>query len=614
MGGATLDGPNNVVTLDALNGGSGLFSFTNNGPLTVSSASSAGDLTLTTTGGSGSTLTLDGDVTGSLVTLTSSGPISQTAGFIAATTLTGSAGGAVSLAQSNLITFLDGFSTTTGGANGDFTLTNVLDLTVSNPVSTGSGTLTLNTGFSGLTLAAPFSPSSGGALLSTGTINLTADTMALNAQVGGSAPGVGSAAQVNIFPFSVAQPISLGTGAAIGLALDASELNNIRAAGVTIGNGTSGPLTFGAFTAASDFATTLLTLTTGSTATFEGALVLNGGLSVSASAGIDLNGGSITTEGPQTYNNPVLLTADTVLTAQFGGNITFVSTVDGAFALTVNTTGITAFDGPVGGVIALASLTTDAPGTTDLNGGVVNTIGTQTYNDPVLLTADTVLTSQFGGNITFASTVDGAFALTVNTAGVTAFNGAVGGATALASLTTDAPGTTDLNGGIVNTIGSQFYGDPVLLTANTVLTSLSGGDITFASTVDGAFALTVNTGGVTAFNGAVGGAIALASLTTDAPGETDLNGGVVNTAGPQTYNDPVLLTADTVLTSLSAGDITFASTVDGPFALFVNTAGITAFKGPVGGAIALASLTTDAPGTTDLNGGVVNTIRAADLQ
>ena len=68
--------------------------------------------------------------------------------------------------------------------------------------------------------------------------------------------------------------------------------------------------------------------------------------------------------------------------------------------------------------MALASLTTDAPGTTDLNGGVVNTSGAQTYNDPVLLTANTVLTSQSGGDITFASTVDGAFALTVNTAGV----------------------------------------------------------------------------------------------------------------------------------------------------------------------------------------------------
>src|SRR4051794_41748453 len=95
----------------------------------------------------------------------------------------------------------------------------------------------------------------------------------------------------------------------------------------------------------------------------------------------------------------------------------FASTVDGPFALFVNTAGITAFNGPVGGVIALVSLTTDAPGTTDLNGGIVNTFGPQTYNDPVLLTADTMLTSLFDGNITFASTVDGAFALTVNTAG-----------------------------------------------------------------------------------------------------------------------------------------------------------------------------------------------------
>src|SRR4051794_41217749 len=137
----------------------------------------------------------------------------------------------------------------------------------------------------------------------------------------------------------------------------------------------------------------------------------------------------------------------------------------------------------------------------------------------------------------FASTVDGPFALFVNTAGITAFKGPVGGAIALASLTTDAPGTTDLNGGVVNTFGPQTYNDAVLLTADTVLPSLFDGDITFASTVDGAFALTVNTGGVTAFNGAVGGAIALASLMTDVPGETDLNGGGVNTNGPQTYND-----------------------------------------------------------------------------
>ena len=64
-----------------------------------------------------------------------------------------------------------------------------------------------------------------------------------------------------------------------------------------------------------------------------------------------------------------------------------------------------------------------APGTTDLNGGLVNTTATQTYNDPVALTADAVLASSGAGpagNIVFANTVNsgpgGPFALSVNTA------------------------------------------------------------------------------------------------------------------------------------------------------------------------------------------------------
>src|SRR6185503_5147218 len=154
VGGATLDGPNRVNNVALINAASAPLTFANAGALTVLVVDSLGAVTLTTTGGPSSALTLNGDVTGTSVTLTSSGLISQTAGVITATTLTGSAGGTVSLAQPNLITFLDGFSTTTGGANGDFTLTNLLDLAVRNPVSTGSGTLTLDTGFSGLTLAA----------------------------------------------------------------------------------------------------------------------------------------------------------------------------------------------------------------------------------------------------------------------------------------------------------------------------------------------------------------------------------------------------------------------------------------------------------------------------
>ena len=108
----------------------------------------------------------------------------------------------------------------------------------------------------------------------------------------------------------------------------------------------------------------------------------------------------------------------------------------------------------------------------------VTTSGVQTYNDPVVLTANTVLASSgigSAGDITFARTINsgtgGPFTLAVNTAGTTAFNGAVGNAAALASLTTDAPGTTDLNGLSVATTGVQTYNDPVVLTANTVLAS-----------------------------------------------------------------------------------------------------------------------------------------------
>jgi hypothetical protein len=68
-------------------------------------------------------------------------------------------------------------------------------------------------------------------------------------------------------------------------------------------------------------------------------------------------------------------------------------------------------------------------------------------------------------------------------------------------LTTDAGGTTQLNGNVTTT-GSQTYGDAVTIANNPIL---SGSDITFNNTVDGSSDLTVNAvSGNIAFNGAVG--------------------------------------------------------------------------------------------------------------
>jgi hypothetical protein len=55
-------------------------------------------------------------------------------------------------------------------------------------------------------------------------------------------------------------------------------------------------------------------------------------------------------------------------------------------------------------------------------------------------------------------------------------------------LTTDAGGTTKLNGNVTTT-GPQTYSDAVTIANNPIL---SGSDLTFNNTVDGSSDLTVN--------------------------------------------------------------------------------------------------------------------------
>ncbi|MBS0263228.1 MAG: hypothetical protein JSS02_14890, partial [Planctomycetes bacterium] len=349
------------------------------------------------------------------------------------------------------------------------------------------------------------------------------------------------------------------------------------------------------------------------TTTFSGEV---GGTTALASLTTDLPGttvlaqGSVTTTGDQTFNDAVFLEAHATLVSTNSGHITLAGLVDGDHMLFVQTAGITTFGGAVGSQIALISVMTDGPGSTEINGGLVRTSGVQTYGDAVLLGSDAELSSTQGGNIQFSSTVDGAFSLTVNTAGVTTFLGAVGSQTALTSVTTDGDGETDLNGETVTTSGAQTYNDAVILSSDTVLTSTGSGDITFSQTVDGAYSLTVNTAGVTTFGGAVGGLVALTSVATDAAGSTAINGETVTTSDGQMYQDAVTLGADTTLTSNNQGDITFSSTVDGAFTLTVNTAGVTTFGGAVGGLVALTSVTTDTDGSTAINGGAITTTGA----
>ena len=144
-------------------------------------------------------------------------------------------------------------------------------------------------------------------------------------------------------------------------------------------------------------------------------------------------GGNITVPGSQTYPGPVSLTNNTTIVSTGGGNITFASTVDGAYNLTISTSGNTALDGKTGGSVALSSLTITGA-VINLNGGNVTTTGNQTYNGAVTLGNITALTSSSGGNVNINSTLDGAQPLQINTTGQTTLGGVTGGSVSLSSL------------------------------------------------------------------------------------------------------------------------------------------------------------------------------------
>ncbi len=248
---------------------------------------------------------------------------------------------------------------------------------------------------------------------------------------------------------------------------------------------------------------------------------------------VNTNSGSISTGGIiETHNNPISLNGRVILNQDItirnlgstGNNdISFGNTVNGGFDLTVNTTGTTTFGGALGNTTPLTNLTTDAGGTTVINGGSVTTTGDQTYNDAVTLGSDTTLqgnnltlgTSPLDGNnnsltLTFATAVD------VDNTKFTNLN----------NFTADGAGGINLTGDFT-TAGDQTYNDAVTIANNPNLSSTNNGDISFTETVDGNSDLTVNTGtGNVNFSEAVGSNEALGNLQINSGG--NISAGNIN--------------------------------------------------------------------------------------
>ncbi len=367
-----------------------------------------------------------------------------------------------------------------------------------------------------------------------------------------------------------------------------------------------GPIDFGAITSP---APQNLTVDTTGVVTFGGTVgsltnplasltVLNASLTrlngdVSTNAGITL--GATELDG-----SPI------IVTSLLGGAIGFGPiTSPTPQSLTINTTGILTFGGPVGTAAnPLASLTSTGAGLTKLNGDVFAN-GAIAFGSTEL--DANVKVKSFASTIGFGTlTSPVAHSLIVETPVGTTFGGGVGSlANPLLSLDATGSALTKLNGDVFANTFIRFAA--VELDNSSLIKSLLGGPIDFGTITSPApQSLTVDTTGIVTFGGTVGSlANPLASLTILNASLTRLNGDVTTNAGIS-FGATELDGGPIIITSLLGGAIGFgAITSPTPQSLTVNTAGVVTFGGPVGTAAnPLASLTSTGAGLTKLNGDV----------
>ncbi len=362
-----------------------------------------------------------------------------------------------------------------------------------------------------------------------------------------------------------------------------------------------------------------LTANTAGATTFNGA-VYAASAQTDAPGTVAINGGLVDTTGAQTFRELVTLGADTVLK---GSTISLLGGGDGEHGLTID--GETVLKGAFGAQEALASLTIN--GTSSLDGSI-GTTGEQSYNGAVSLDGDVALATQ-GGNITFndkvASSQGDGHDLSLSAgAGNVTFTNTIGdntggrlgditiaskGATTLndvvyaASITSDVGGTIGINGGLVDTTGTQSYGERAIFSGDTVL---KGSTVSLLGGGDGAHDLTID--GDAVLKGPLGAQNALASLTVN--GKSTLGAGSIATTGDQSYSGAVTLGGNVSVASRD-GDIRFNDALDGGHDLTVSAGkGNVDFTAPIGQGSRLGNLTVAAAGDIVLDGPV----RAASLQ
>jgi hypothetical protein len=637
---ASLPDANAVAVLGPFaNRGAGGFRLADATPLAVTGAVAAGsgDLTLDAAGNLGLAANL---AAGNAVSLNAGGSIRQTAGTVAAQSLTGSATGGASLTDANTIAVLGPF--TNRGAGG-FSLTDTAPLAVVGTVAAGTGNLTLNVA-GNLGLAADLGAATGVVTLNaSGTVNQmagTIDAMTLTGRARGGTSLADANAIAALGPFT--------NGGAGGFSLvDTRPLEVVGA--VAAGSGNLSLSVGGALGLAADLsAGGGVTLNAAGTITQSGGAIAAGTLTGTSNGDASLTdpGNAIAVLGNFATNGGSFLLVDGA-TLAVAGNVNA-----GRGAVLLQSTG-GAVTETTGRVTANAVILRAATGIELKGANQIETLAAQAsqgiaVNDALPLTVGTVTASStvFADRLADVATTAGDVALRgtggLTLAGnVTATSGnvfleATGGAL------TAPGGTVTLGGSLLSldaggTIGTVAI--PVRVVDNAAALTLAaraGGDVQLAVTSP---SLTIGTVAPPAFltgplqgiaaGGAIGisslGAVELAASLTAGRDIVLTSGGAITADGSQSLATPGII-------KLNAASFTLrgTTTVAAPVLAMVNRPGSGGAAIPDGlatladvsqlppggpGAVSLGAL--NAPGTVLLlsvgSGAVTGTIDVRGL-
>ncbi|MCP4006777.1 MAG: filamentous hemagglutinin N-terminal domain-containing protein [bacterium] len=168
--------------------------------------------------------------------------------------------------------------------------------------------------------------------------------------------------------------------------------------------------------------------------------------------------------------------------------------------------------------------------------GAVSTRNEQIDMDTLSLDGDLSLDSG-AADLRVHGAIDGASMLGVRTSENALFSGAIGANTALSGLVADAA-STRIDGGSVNTSGTQTFTGDLILGTDTSLQAGSG-DVVILGDVDSASpttpsALHVEAGGNVTSDGVLGGVAQLSSVVLEAADHLSTRG--ARTSGLQSYN------------------------------------------------------------------------------